>query len=93
MRYASVVAAIAAITAIDFKLHVNPTTVGLMFLVAVLLVAATVTGLSIAQAVRQDSVEPILLIGWLPAVLIGATYRRPLSGRSCSDRFLRRPQS
>jgi hypothetical protein len=63
------------------------------FLVAVLLVAATVTALSIAQALRQDSFEPILVIGWLPAVLIGVTYRRPLSGGSCSDRLLRRRQS
>jgi two-component system, OmpR family, sensor histidine kinase KdpD len=39
-RYAVVVAAIAAITTIDFRLHVNPTTVALMFLVAVLLVSA-----------------------------------------------------
>jgi two-component system sensor histidine kinase KdpD len=40
MRYAAVVAAIAAITVADFKLHVNPTTVALMFLVAVLLASA-----------------------------------------------------
>lgn len=39
-RYAFVVAVIAAITAVDFKLHVNPTTVALMFLVAVLLASA-----------------------------------------------------
>jgi len=57
---------------------------------AVLLVAAVVTGLSIAQAVRQDSFEPILLIAWLPAVLIAASYRRPPPGKSCSDRLLRR---
>jgi two-component system sensor histidine kinase KdpD len=40
MRYVIVIAAIAAITAIDFRLHVNHTTVALMFLVAVLLVSA-----------------------------------------------------
>jgi two-component system sensor histidine kinase KdpD len=40
VRYVAVIAAIAAITAIDFKLHVNPTTVALMFLVAVLLASA-----------------------------------------------------
>ncbi len=40
MRYVVVIAAIAAITAIDFRLHVNHTTVALMFLVAVLLVSA-----------------------------------------------------
>jgi two-component system sensor histidine kinase KdpD len=40
MRYVVVIAAIAAITTIDFRLHVNHTTVALMFLVAVLLVSA-----------------------------------------------------
>ena len=34
------VAAICAITAVDFKLHVNHTTVALMFLVTVLLTSA-----------------------------------------------------
>lgn len=40
VRYAVVVAAIAAISAIDFRLHVNHTTVALMFLVTVLLTSA-----------------------------------------------------
>jgi two-component system sensor histidine kinase KdpD len=40
VRYLSVVAAIAIITAVDFKLHVNHTTVALMFLVTVLLTSA-----------------------------------------------------
>jgi two-component system sensor histidine kinase KdpD len=40
VRYAFVFAAIGVITAVDFKLHVNPTTVALMFLVAVLLASA-----------------------------------------------------
>jgi two-component system sensor histidine kinase KdpD len=40
IRYLFVVAAIAAITAIDFKLKVNHTTVALMFLVTVLLTSA-----------------------------------------------------
>ena len=39
-RYAVVVAAIAAITALDYRLRVNPTTVALMFLVGVLLASA-----------------------------------------------------
>jgi two-component system, OmpR family, sensor histidine kinase KdpD len=39
-RYGFVVAAIGVITACDFRLHVNPTTVALMFLVAVLLASA-----------------------------------------------------
>ena len=40
VRFSLVVAAIGVITAIDFRLHVNPTTVALTFLVAVLLVSA-----------------------------------------------------
>jgi two-component system sensor histidine kinase KdpD len=40
VRYALVVAAIGVITAVDFKLHVNHTTVALMFLVTVLLTSA-----------------------------------------------------
>jgi two-component system sensor histidine kinase KdpD len=39
-RYAVVVAAVAAITALDYRLRVNPTTVALMFLVGVLLASA-----------------------------------------------------
>jgi two-component system sensor histidine kinase KdpD len=39
-RYVLVVAAIGVITAVDFKLHVNHTTVALMFLVTVLLTSA-----------------------------------------------------
>jgi two-component system sensor histidine kinase KdpD len=39
-RFAVVIAVIAGITAIDFRLHVNHTTVALMFLVTVLLVSA-----------------------------------------------------
>ena len=37
MRYAIVIVAIALITALDFRLRVNHTTVALMFLVTVLL--------------------------------------------------------
>lgn len=39
-RYAVVVVALGVITEVDFRLHVNPTTVALMFLVAVLLASA-----------------------------------------------------
>jgi len=40
VRFGIAVAAIGVITTIDFRLHVNPTTVALTFLVAVLLVSA-----------------------------------------------------
>jgi two-component system sensor histidine kinase KdpD len=39
-RYFVVLAALGAITAVDFRLHVNPTTVALMFLIGVLLASA-----------------------------------------------------
>jgi two-component system sensor histidine kinase KdpD len=39
-RYATVLAAIGIITVVDFRLHINQTTVGFMFLVSVLLVSA-----------------------------------------------------
>ena len=40
VRYGTVIAVIGAITAVDFRLHVNPTTVALIFLIAVLLASA-----------------------------------------------------
>jgi len=40
VRYAVVIAAVTAVTAVDFRLHVNHTTVALMFLVMVLLTSA-----------------------------------------------------
>jgi two-component system, OmpR family, sensor histidine kinase KdpD len=40
VRYLVAVAAVAAVTAVDYRLHVNQTTVALMFLVMVLLISA-----------------------------------------------------
>ena len=56
--------------------------------IASLAVAAVVLGLSIAQAVRQDSLEPIWMIGWLPAVIAGGVYR-PSNAKRCSLRLRR----
>jgi hypothetical protein len=56
--------------------------------IAWLAVAAVVLGLSIAQAARQDSLDPIWMIGWLPAVLAGAFYRQP-GAKRCSPRLRR----
>jgi hypothetical protein len=53
-------------------------------------IAVFILGAAIAQAVRQDSLDPIWAVGWLPAVLIGALYR-PAGRRPCWPR--RRPQS
>jgi hypothetical protein len=56
--------------------------------IASLAVAAVVLGLSVAQAVRQDSFEPILMIAWLPAVFAGALYKLSTIKR-CSLRLRR----
>src|SRR6266568_9225642 len=40
LRYAVVLAVTAFLTAVDYRLHINPTTVALMFLIAVLLASA-----------------------------------------------------
>jgi hypothetical protein len=56
--------------------------------IASLAVAAVVVGMSVARAVRQDSLEPILMIAWLPAVFAGALYN-PSAGKRCSLRLRR----
>jgi hypothetical protein len=53
----------------------------------VAIVAATVVAAAaIAQAIREHSWEPILLVGWLPAVLV-ASLSRPHSARDCWRRL------
>jgi hypothetical protein len=48
-----------------------------------LILAVVIGVLTIIQAIRQDGWEPIWLIGWLPAVLVGvlAPPRRRRHGR------------
>ena len=53
-----------------------------------LAVAAVVLGLSIAQAVREASLDPIWTIAWLPAVIAGGFYK-PSNGKRCSLRVRR----
>jgi hypothetical protein len=59
--------------------------------VVALIVAAIVVGASIANAITTASFDPIWMIGWLPAVLVGALYG-PKPGRRCSRLTLRRPR-
>ena len=64
VRFGLVVAAIGVITAIDFRLHVNPTTVALTFLVAVLLVSAWhAAKLAPTLPKTKSIVTPALIIG------------------------------
>jgi hypothetical protein len=56
-------------------------------------VAAIILGSAIAQAIRQHSLDPVWMVGWLPAVLVAVypsmTGRGRARGR-CLPR-LRRP--
>jgi hypothetical protein len=51
--------------------------------------AAVVAGAAIAQAIREQSWEPILTVAWLPAVLV-ASLSRPQSAHHCWRRMTRR---
>ena len=53
-----------------------------------LAVAAVVLGLSLAQAVREESLDPIWTIAWLPAVIAGGFYK-PSNVKRCSPRLRR----
>ena len=61
---------------------------GLYELVAIV-AAAVVAGAAIAQAIRENSWEPILTVAWLPAVLV-ASLSHPQSARGCWRRLTRR---
>ena len=55
-----------------------------VYLVAAL-AAVLVAVSSITQAIRQGSGEPVMSVGWLPAVIVAAwpgSYRRCLGRRS-----------
>lgn len=61
---------------------------------AMFAVAAIILGSAIAQAIRQQSLDPVWMVGWLPAVMVaGMTGRRGSSRGRCLPRLrrLRRP--
>ena len=55
--------------------------------------SAIILGSAIAQAIRQNSLDPIVMVGWLPAVLVAALYPA-LTGRDgpAHRRCLPRPR-
>jgi hypothetical protein len=61
---------------------------------ATLVLSAIIIGSAIAQAIRQHSLDPVLMVGWLPAVLVAVMYPA-LTGRGPAHRRclprLRRP--
>ena len=57
-----------------------------------LMVGALVAGAAIEDALSTHSLAPIWMVGWLPAVLVGAFSRRA-SGARCSPRVRRRARS
>ena len=48
--------------------------------------AALILALSVAQAIEQDSLAPIWMVRWLPAVLVASLSTRS-SRKQCSLRF------
>ena len=60
--------------------------------VAVLAIAGIVVVATVVQAIRQDSVGPIWMIGWLPAVLVASLYR-PAAGKPRRPRGRARTQT
>ena len=60
-----------------------------------LALSAVIIGSAIAQAIRQHSLDPVLMVGWLPAVVVASMYpaltgRGGPAHRRCLPR-LRRP--
>jgi hypothetical protein len=60
-------------------------------------VSAIIIGSAIAQAIRQHSLDPVWMVGWLPAVLVGVypalTGRGGSAHRRCLPRLRRSPGS
>jgi hypothetical protein len=54
-----------------------------------LVAAGFITAAVIADAVKTNSLGPIWMVGWLPAVLLAVVFQRP-SGPRCSARIRRR---
>jgi len=53
--------------------------------------ALVVLGFTIAQAVREDSLAPVWMAGWLPAVIVAIVWPHPR--RDCRGRLRRgRPE-
>jgi len=42
--------------------------------------SAIILGSAIAQAIRQHSLDPVIMVGWLPAVVVAGLYPA-LTGR------------
>ena len=52
--------------------------------------SAIIIGAAIAQAIRQHSLDPVWMVGWLPAVLVGVYPALTGRGGSARGRCLRR---
>lgn len=60
--------------------------------------SAIILGSAIAQAIRQHSLDPVLMVGWLPAVVVAGLYpaltgRDAEAHRRCLPRLRRSPGS
>jgi len=62
-----------------------------IYVAVTVIIFGIVAAASIAQAIREESWQPIWSVGWLPAVLF-ATLRPPTGPRPCLPRLRRRAQ-
>ena len=60
---------------------------------AALVLSAIIIGSASAQAIRQHSLDPVLMVGWLPAVMVAVYPALTGRGGSSHGRCLPRPQS
>jgi hypothetical protein len=60
--------------------------------VVALVAAVVVAAAAIAQAVREHSVEPILTVGWIPAVLVASVGGRGGGRWNARNRQRRTPR-
>jgi hypothetical protein len=63
-----------------------------IYVAATLLIAGVVAGATIAQAIREHSLQPIWSTAWLPAVLVATLGVHP-NTRECLHRLGRRARS
>jgi len=51
-----------------------------ILIVGTFALSAIILGSAIAQAIRQHSLDPVIMVGWLPAVVVAGLYPA-LTGR------------
>jgi hypothetical protein len=62
-----------------------------ILIVGTFALSAIILGSAIAQAIRQHSLDPVIMVGWLPAVVVAGLYPA-LTGRDGAAQRRRLPR-